>query len=685
MSEDDTTAHSSKRRPFLKAGAGAVAVSLAGCTGDDSGTTPTEEETVAPETDSTPETVDDSQDIPTGGNFRYGMSNAPAGLNNLATSSAYSYVVLDEIHESGTSIDPVTFEVQPNVFTDWTVENVDSGKPDVYFNVREGLTFNDGKDFGVDDVLFTYKFLKEAKPGRYANNIKPIETVEEASNDWDVHMALSKPVGTYDTTQLGIPMLPKHRWKDVKPAEFSQYKPSDNPYTVDGTEYIGPVGLGPGRVTRYEPDTSVEVTYRDDSTLTDLQWLKDHENLRAGGPFIDTLRVNVYGSSEALQQAFLKEDAIDAMYGSIQPSNIPKVEDKQGARIVTGSDTGYGHYSFNMRRTPLDDTIFRQTMGFLFDHVRWTQQLNRGTELRGAFVMPPGYEAVRPETAVEGATINEHPATKAFDFLQDQPGIPNFAAIKTYLKNGVPLHGEQATIADGARDYPGSLTDATADETEARHDYTFGEVKSQVLKDEAGVNEEIRVNGKTITEILGRPLEMLMYPPQDSPLSAQMVENFVGQLRSLGIPVDRKVMTFNTMLDTVYRNVNFDIFPMGWTSLSPFAVSTLDSLFTSDNAHGPDSKHENLLNNPMGYGLDGLPGADDLIKDALSTMDAEERNSKARRAVEKIYLDYPTQINSHSIPQWPVNEAKWTGYIEGIPSPGDSYVSWQFQNVYLKE
>ncbi|WP_430504037.1 ABC transporter substrate-binding protein [Haloparvum sp. PAK95] len=684
MSEDDTTAHSSKRRPFLKAGAGAVAVSLAGCTGDDSEGTPTEG-TVEPATDSTPDTVDEGEEITEGGDFRYGMSNAPAGLNALSTSSSYSWVILDQIHAYGTSIDPVTFEVHPNLFTDWTVENVDSGEPDVYFNVRDGLTFNDGEDFGIDDVIFTYNFLKEAQPGRYANNISPVETVEEASNDWDVHMKLSKPVGTYDTTQLGLPMLPKHVWSDVDPAEFSQYKPTETTYEVDGTEYSGPVGLGAGRITRYEPDTSVEVTYRDDYTLNDLQWLEDHDNLRAGGPFIDTLRVNVYGSSEALQQAFLQEDAIDAMYGSIQPSNIPKVEDKEGARIVTGSDTGYSHYSFNMRRTPLDDTIFRQTMGFLFDHIRWTDQLNRETELRGAFVMPPGYEAVRPETAVDGAEINEHPATKAFDFLQDQPGVPNFSAIKAYLKNGEPIHGEEGSYADGEREYPGSLTGASADETEARHEYTWGSVESDVLQDQPGVEEEIRVNGKTITEILGRPLEMMMYPPQDSPLSAQMVENFVGQLRSLGIPVERNVLTFNTMLNEVYRDVNFDIFPMGWTSLSPFAVSTLDSLFTSDNAHGPDSEHESLLNNPMGYGLEGVPGADDLIKDALSTMDTEERNSKARQAVEKIYLDYPTQVNSHAIPQWPVNEAKWKGYVEGIPSPGDSYVAWQFQNVHLKE
>jgi len=684
MSGDDTSRLSSKRRPFLQAGAGALAVSVAGCAGDGGDGGDETEEPTETEGESTPGDVDDDIDVPEGGNFRYGMSQEPKGLNRLSTSSAYSGVILNEVYATGTSIDPVTFEVQPNVFTDWTVENVDSGEPDVYFDVREGLTWSDGEEFSVSDVVFSYNFIMEANPGRYANNVDPITVVEEADSDWDVHLGLSRPVGTYDTTQLGLPILPEHRWSDIDPADYQEYQPTNDTYEVDGTEYIGPVGLGPGRVSRYEADTSVEVQYRDEWGLADLEWLQEHDNMRAGGPFVDSLRVKIYGSTEALQQAFLQEDSVDAMYGSIQPANVPDVEDKEGARIVTGSDTGYGHYSFNMRNTPLDDTVFRQTMGFLFDQIYWISQLNRETEQRGAFVMPPGYTAVRPETEVD-AEMNEHPATQAFDFLENQPGVPDVGAIKAFLENGEPIHGEEGTYADGNREYPGSLTGVTADETEARHEYTWGEVESEPLQDEPDANEEIRVNGETIPEILGRPLEMLVYPPSDSPLTAQMVENFVGQLKSAGIPVERNVMTFNTMLDAVYRNVEFDIFPMGWTSLSPFAVSTLDSLFHSKNAHGPDSDFEALLNNPMGYGLEGLPGADDLIDDALSTMDTDERNAKARQAVEKIYLDYPTQINSHSIPQWPVNEAEFQGYISGIPSPGDSYVGWQFRNVYVNE
>lgn len=688
MSDDDTTATSSKRRPFLKAGAGAVAVSLAGCTGDEGGEgTETEPQGTEEITESTPEQVEEG-DVPEGGSFRYGMSQAPEGMNPLATSSSYSWVVLDELLAYGTSIDPVTFEVQPSAYTDWTVENVDSGEPDVYFNIREGITWSDGEEFTVDDVLFTYNFIMEANPGRYAATVAPIDTVEEASNDWDVHLKLSNPVGTYDSQQLQLPLIPEHRWSDVSADSFTEYQPQENTYEVDGEEYLGPVGLGPGRLTRYEPDTSVEVQYRDDYTLNDLSWYEEHDNLRAGGPFLDNLRVNIYGSSDALQQAFISEDAIDSMFGSVLPANIPDVEDKEGARIVTGSDTGYAHYSFNMRRTPFDDTIFRQALGLVYDQIYWIEQLNRGTVQRGAFTMPPGYAAVRPEQAADDAEINEHPATKAFDFLQDQPGVPDYAAIKDFLRGGVPITGEAAEgdnqVIPG-RDYPGSLTGVTAGDTEARHEYTWGSVESDVLADEPGVEEEIRVNGETITEINGQPLQILMYPPQDSPLGTQMLEDWVSKLKTLGVPVERNVMTFNTMLTEVYTNVNFGAFPMSWGNLSPFGAPSLEGLFHSSQAHSPDEIGEVDANNAMGYGTEGLPGADDLIDEALQTMDAEARNEVARQAVEKVYLDYPTQVNSHEIPQWPVNEADFQGYVSGIPSPGSNYVSVQFSQIHQTE
>lgn len=678
------------RRRFLQGtGAAAVSLGLAGCTGGDQTDTPTDTPSPTDTPDQTP-TPAEGGEIPEGGTFQFGMSQPPKGVNPLSTSSAYSWVILDLIYESGTSVDPVNFKVHPNVYTDWEFERLDetgdNDQPNVNirFNVRDGLTWNDGEDFTVEDVIFTYNFVKEQKPGRYLSTVSPIIEVVEDEGDWDVRMKLNKPIGTYASTQLSLPLLPKHQWEGVD--DYKAYAPQDNG---------GPVGLGPGVLKKYEPDTAVGVSFADragEYTLSELSWREETNGILAGGPFVDELQIKIFGSDSALNQAFLQDRSIDTMYGGINTSKIPEVKEKEGLSLINGFDTGYGHYSFNMRRKPLDDITFRQVLGFAFDDVLWIDRLQNNFAFEGDFVMPPGYVAVRPESSSEDAEILEDPATQAFHFRQSQPGVPNVEGIRKFLKNGGAITGESGTYV--GKEYPGSLTGVTTSQSGGKHDYTFGEPKSDVLKDNPNADKEIRVNGKTIPELTdGDPLTMFVYPAKTAPKTAKMVDTYVSALQDIGIPVERQVMTFNTMITKVYSEENFDMFPMGWVSLSPFAVSTLYGLFHSDNADnhttkdvGDEKNTGTFLNNPMGYGLETTDaGADDLISQARTTMETQKRNSLARQAVEKIYLDFPTMVTNYDKIKWPVNSGDWDGYVGNIPGPGATYLSTQFMQVHKAE
>lgn len=689
MSEDKS---GSSRRRFLQGtGVAAVSVGLAGCSGGGSEET---EATDTPESetteDSTPTEVDDSADVPTGGIFNFGMGTAPKGINVLATSSAYSGVITDQIYETGTTTDPVNFEVHPNVFTDWTFEELEDGDSDendqpnvsIKFNVRtDGLTWNDGTEFTVEDVVWSYNYLMDQEPGGFISIISPIMSVEQSDDDWDVEMILDKPIGTYASSQLALPLLPQHKWEGVE--DFNTYTPYENG---------GPVGLGPGVVTRYEPDTSIEISYADregEYNLSELEWRSEVPGMRSGGPFIDAVRISVYSSTSALTQAFFEGD-IDSIYSGIRTSRIEDVQNTEGLSLVDGFDTGYGHYSMNLRTTPLDDTAFRQVLGFAFDDIYWTQRLQRGYAQEGDFIMPPGYTAVRPETGTDQSRLTGD-STQAFTFRQSSPGVPDVEGIRSFLTEGKVISGESGTFV--GQEYPGSLTGVTAGQTEAKHDYTFGSVESEVLRQsDQNPDQEIRVNGQTITEINGGPLTMFVYPAADSPQTAKMVQNFIASLQSIGIPINRQVMSFNTMLGKVYGEEDFDIFPMGWVNLSPFATSTLYSLFHSDNADdhstkdtGDTNNTDTLLNNPMGYGLFEDAGADDLISEARSTLDAEERNDVSRQAVERIYLDFPTMVNSYDVTKWPINSADWAGYVGNIPGPGSTYLATQFLQLYQSQ
>lgn len=302
--------------------------------------------------------------------------------------------------------------------------------------------------------------------------------------------------------------------------------------------------------------------------------------------------------------------------------------------------------------------------------------------------MPPGFKAVRPETQA-GAKPLTDPATNAFDFRQSQAGVPDIEGIRKFLTDGNPITGEQGTFV--GKQYPGSLTGVKASQSGSVHDYTFGSVQSSVLQN-SNTQKELRVDGKTITELNSGPIQMYITPAKKTPKSAKMAQNFVNTMKQIGIPVTQQVMSFNTMITKVYGDEDFDMYPMGWSSLSPFATSTLYNLFDSANADdhskaesGKQKNTSTLLNNPMGYGLFDNAGADDLIESARTEMDAKKRNKLAAKAVEKIYLDFPTMVNSYDKVTWPVNSADWSGFIGNIPGPGSSYLSTQFLQLHKSQ
>ncbi|WP_435128441.1 ABC transporter substrate-binding protein [Halobaculum sp. D14] len=679
----------SGRRRFLKGtGVAAVSLGLAGCSqgGDDSNTTSPPQTTTA---DQTP-TAASGGNVPEGGIFTLGLGTPPKGLNPLSTNSAYSSIMYNLCYESGASIDPVNFEMHPNVFTDWKYEKVDDGDADsnedtnvdVFFNVRDGLTWNDGKELTVDQVIWSYNYMIEANPGNWASYLAPINSVEAAdSSDWDAVIHMNKPVGTFAYQQLGIPILPKHVWENVD--DYKTYQPSKNG---------GPIGLGPGVVTKYQPDTAVEVSFAErkgDYKLGSLSWREDVQGIISGGPFLDAVRFKIYGSTSAKTQAFM-EGTVDSLYSTIRTSKVDDVKEAQGKSLVKGSATSYSHYSFNLRRKPLDDLPFRQVFGFCYDDVYWTQRLQRGYVYEGDFPIPPGYKSVRPDANSESGVLDGG-ASQAFHFRQSAPGVPDVAAIRKFLTEGKMITGDGGTYA--GKEYPGSYTGVNASQSEPKHDYSFGPVKSQVLKENQNVDKEIRVNGKTITEMRGEPMKLLVYPAKDSPQTAKMVENYINALQQVGIPIKRKVMSFNTMTTRVYYEEDFDVYPMSWTNLSPFGVGSMYGLFHSSQAddhsvaesEGQKKNMDSFRSNAMGYGLFEDATADKLIEQAQQSLDAKKRNKLARQAIERIYLDFPSMIVSYDKMNWPVNSAKWSGFLGNIAGPGDTYLGTQFLQIHKKQ
>ncbi|MFC6905259.1 ABC transporter substrate-binding protein [Halalkalicoccus tibetensis] len=641
------------RRSLLRAGAGVLALPVAGCLSDDGDE----------DSDTRPGEAD-SETIERGGTFTVGLPGALEAPNPLTAGSAPTDALLDLLYQPGVLIEPDGFEAMPWAFVDWSADDTGEGTT-VSIDLRDDLEWTDGEAFTAEDVLFTYEYYAEHEPGRFRSTVDPIESVGEG-NGADVELVLSEAIGSYEAEQLSVPLLPEHVWSDV-----------DDPADHEPDE---PVGLGPGRLTAGDPESGFEIALADDWPLTRQDWVEEHGLLIEGGPFLDAIELRPFGSTDALDRE-LAGGGIDAIHDAgFDPARADAIDDREGLGLVAGHDDGYDHYTMDVRTPPLDDQAFRQALGMAMDRDRWAD-IQRGYAIPGSVVVPPGFEHLRPETAA-GEPVQQTPAEDPHPVLEvlgfrGTDGELDAGSIQEFLASGAVVDGGEGSYA--GREYPGSLTGfGTTGQNEAAYDYELGEVRSDVLA-EAGVEAELYADGQTVEELHGGPIELLAPPDEANPREAEFIGEYVRDLRRLGIPVEREIASEIEIADRAYLEAEFDLYPGQWSALSAHGAPTLYDLFHSDNAPADGS----FGYNAAGYGLEG-PSADEAIEAARGEPDADRRDELVREAAERIYLEAPTLVRSYRWSQWPVNTADFAGFLSGIPGVGSSNLRLQALTVHRR-
>jgi len=567
-----------------------------------------------------------------GGKPRMGMASPPNNLNVLASSTAYANVMLDNIYTFGTYSDPESGKPIPGGFENWelTPENVGSGDPAIVAEMRDDLTFNDGEKVTAEDFKFTVEYVteQEAAGTISASQFSSVESVEVDSPDGTtVNLFLSEKDRAWLTDILGNVFLPKHVWKDV--ADYKKYTPRN--------AKEGIVGSGPFMLRDFNWENWYELSRRKENATP---WNSSYDFLDERGPFIDALRVEVFGSESALNQAMLNGD-IDQTYDGIQVEKAAQATNKQNLNVVESQDDGYAHISYNVRRKPLDDPAFRQLLNKMQDK-QWTvETLFKGIGAEnGTWATPTAFESWRPPEPLETGGSFEGIRVPDLSF-PGQTGSFNLS------QQGV----------DAARSF---LTD----NPQAKYDYSLGEAQFGKVNSPDG--QAIYVDGEPIgqahTDNNGEagqgPLEMSFNPPSTSPKGAQLMNTWVGALRTVGIPVAKKVQSFNSQLPKVYSNEDFDIYEMGWTGLA-WANDHYTQFYGSEGADLDGSSDAQKFN-AMGY-----TNADDLINEQGSLMEFEPRKPIVKKLLARIYSDAPTNIAYHNRVLQPVTK-KYTGRVEVV-------------------
>lgn len=227
----------------------------------------------------------------------------------------------------------------------------------IIFNLRPEARFHDGHPITADDVIFSYKSLKEKGHPRYKMQLETIEKVEKL-NPLKVKFTFKQAGNRIQLFRAAeLPVLPEHYWSK---------------HSLDKTTLIPPLNSGPYQITDIKPGTSVTFSrvkdywgkelpvnkgrYNFDKAI--LYFFQDFqvafESFKGGG---HDLHIEI--SSKNWATAY---DFAAVKNGTIKQQAIPH-------KVPSGSAI----FHFNTRRPPFNDIRVRQAVSLMLDF-EWTRK-----------------------------------------------------------------------------------------------------------------------------------------------------------------------------------------------------------------------------------------------------------------------------------------------------------------------
>ncbi|MHC4122757.1 MAG: peptide-binding protein [Planctomycetota bacterium] len=160
------------------------------------------------------------------------LSGEPTTLYGVLAASTWStrWIVSGNIFESLLEYEPDAFKFCGKLAEDFSIS--EDGL-EIYFKLRDGIHFSDGKPVTTDDVIFTFETITNpgvdsASLANYFQDVKGYERI----NDKEIKFYMKKVYFLSLGFLGGLPIHPKHIYKFDNPEEFNKRR-------------TNPIGSGP--------------------------------------------------------------------------------------------------------------------------------------------------------------------------------------------------------------------------------------------------------------------------------------------------------------------------------------------------------------------------------------------------------------------------------------------------------
>jgi peptide/nickel transport system substrate-binding protein len=239
--------------------------------------------------------------------------------------------------------------LEPNLAESW--ENPD---PLTYiYNIRQGVTFQDGTPMTVDDVIFSMERTRNADTGSYVGWMySNVDTIEQTS-DWQITVKLTQPdaLWQYVPATTGGHVISKAHFE----ANAENF----------GKPEAGAIGTGPYKFVSWATGSEVIIEKN-----------ADYWNSANGGPYLDRVTYKILPEATT-RVAGLQTGEIDLVIGTdgAPADQLPIIQGMDNVTL-TFTDSYYSNFlAFNTQRPPFDNAKVRQALNYAMDKKLLMQNL----------------------------------------------------------------------------------------------------------------------------------------------------------------------------------------------------------------------------------------------------------------------------------------------------------------------
>lgn len=237
--------------------------------------------------------------------------------------------------------------VAPSPYVDapqpWLATAVRAIDPSTWeVDLRQDVTWHDGRPFGVEDVVFTFQYMKDAPTGRWTHHVSDIPTISSTTAvDADtVRFTCAFPCPELgEVTLADLPIIPKHIWSTVLPAEAKKVT-------------TPPVGTGPYKLVSYDATSG----YR----------FEANTGYFGGAPRARELVVPVIEDPSATFTA-LRSGQVDATFRPLSPELIDQFTGTDGIQVIKTGAYRFPEMRMNFDRAPFDRPEVRRALSRAID------------------------------------------------------------------------------------------------------------------------------------------------------------------------------------------------------------------------------------------------------------------------------------------------------------------------------